>query len=174
MRPSTQAWWNFVLAGVAALAVVVLALRDQGDYGLEIERREAVAGIDELRVDVAGAVVQPGVVAVAPGERVADALARAGGPSADADTTAINLSRRLVDEDHIVVPRLGERAALLDLNRATVKELEALPGIGPAYAAAVLAARERSGPFASTDDLVTRLVLPMRVYEQIRDLVAVR
>jgi competence protein ComEA len=173
MRLSTRTWWNLALAILGALAVIVLALRDQGNYGIEIQRREAAAGIDDLRVDVAGAVAQPGVVAAALGERVADALARAGGPTADADTAAINLSRRLVDEDHIVVPRKGERAALLDLNRANAKELEALPGIGPAYAAAVLAARERSGPFASTDDLVTRQILPARVYEQIRDLVAV-
>jgi competence protein ComEA len=174
LRLSTQAWWNLALAAAGALAVVVIAFRGESDRGVEIVRREAAAGIDELRVDVAGAVVRPGVVAAAPGERVADAVARAGGATADADTAAINLSRRLVDEDHIVVPRKGERASLLDINRATAKELEALPGVGAAYAAAVLAARERNGPFASTDDLVTRQVLPSRVYERIRDLIAVR
>jgi competence protein ComEA len=174
MRLSTQGWWNVALGAAATAALIVLAARGGEDYGIEIERREAAAGIDELRVDVAGAVARPGVVIMAPGERVADALARAGGPSADADTAAINLSRRLVDEDHIVVPRKGERAALLDLNQATARELEALPGIGAAYATAVVSARESGGPFRSTDDLVARQVIPTRVYEQIRDLVAVR
>ena len=127
-----------------------------------------------MRVDVAGAVLRPGVVTAAPGERVIDAVNRAGGVTPDAETTALNLSRRVVDEDHIVVPRRGERAALIDLNRATPAQLEALPGVGPVTAAAIVSARERSGPYQTTDELVVRAVLTARVYAQVRDLLTVR
>jgi competence protein ComEA len=174
MRLSTQARWNVALAAASVLALLVLAFRGDRDLGIDVERQEPAAGIDELRVAVAGAVVRPGVVSASPGDRVADALTRAGGATAEADPAGLNLSRRLIDEDLIFVPRLGERPTLVDINQATAKELESLPGIGPAYAQAVLAARERGGPYASTDDLVTRQVIPARVYAQIRDLVAVR
>ncbi len=165
---------NLLLAAAGLAAFIVLAARSHGSPGIEIETRDPAPGIDELRVDVAGAVADPTVVIVTPGERVIDAIARAGGATSEADTTALNLSRRLVDQDHIVVPRRGERAPLLDLNRATASEFEVLPGIGPVYARAIVSARDASGPFASTDELVERDVIPAHVYEQIRDLVAVR
>lgn len=171
MPLSSQARWNVALAAAALAATVVLGLRSEDAAGVEIERRDPAPGVDERRAYIAGAVLQPGVVPIGPGDRVIDALARAGGPASDADTTALNLSRRLVDEDHIVVPRRGDRTALLDVNRASTRELEALPGVGPATAAAVVAGRERDGPYRSTDDLVTRAVVTAHVYAQIRDLV---
>lgn len=172
MPLSLHARWNVALGAAAVVGALVLRLRSEDPGGIEIERRDPPAGVDELRLDIAGAVLHPGVVFVSPGDRVIDALARAGGPTPDADTTALNLSRRVADADHIVVPRRGERTALLDVNRATATQLEALPGIGPVAAAAVVTARERDGPFRSTDELVTRAVLTARVYAQIRDLVA--
>jgi competence protein ComEA len=174
MRLSPQARWNAALVSAAVLALAVVTVRSDERYGIEVERRDAGGAVDEIRVHVSGAVTRPGVVTIIRGERVADAIGRAGGAAADADTAAINLSARLADQDRVVVPRLGEGAALLDLNQATARELERLPGIGPAYATAVVAAREKSGPFAATDDLVTRDVIPVRVYEQIRHLIAVR
>lgn len=172
-----RAWsrWGIdaVLVLAALVALVVLTQRGQPE-GVEIERREAPDGLDEVRVEVAGAVARPGVVTVAPGSRVADALALAGGATAEADTGALNLARRVMDEERLLVPRLGERrTALLDLNRATAPQLEALPGIGRVTAEAILAARERQ-PFASSDDLVARGLTSARVYEQVRDLVTAR
>src|SRR5437016_5219549 len=122
-RPSA----NLLLALAAALALVLFAVRSHSSPGIEIETRDPAPGIDEVRVYIAGAVASPGVVTVAPGERVADAVARVGGLTADADSAAVNLSRRLTDEDQVVVPRRGEHAALLDVNRADAKQLEALP-----------------------------------------------
>lgn len=165
---------QLVLAAAAILALVVLALRSGDDRGIEIELREPRPGVDEIRVDVSGAVLRPQVVVVAPGDRVADAIALAGGLAPEADTAALNLSRRVVDEDVVRVPRLGEAAALLDVNVASRSELDGLPGIGEAYSAAIVEGRERDGPYATTDDLVARGVIPERVYEQIRDLIAAR
>ena len=173
-RPSPGTALQLALAGAAVLALSILALRSGGDRGIEIEVRDPRPGIDEIRVDVSGAVARPGVVLVDPGERVVDAMERAGGLAADADTAPLNLSRRLVDEDEVRVPRLGELPPLLDVNEASVEELDVLPGIGRVYSAAIVDARERVGPFATTDDLVERGVIPEHVYEGIRDLIAAR
>ncbi len=124
-------------------------------------------------VHVAGAVANSGVYALAPSARVTDAVTAAGGPVVDADLDALNLAAPLVDGQRVYVPHVGEvdPAALptgvapavddgdvtnrgpVNLNTATTGELEALPGVGPATAAAIVDDRTRNGPFASVDDL---------------------
>lgn len=157
-----------------AVGVAVLTLRSGTGPGIEIERRDPSPGIDEIMVHVSGAVLHPGIVTAAPGDRVADAVTMAGGALPDADLGALNLARRLADQDRVRVPLLGEAAPLIDLNRATAEELEALPGIGPVRAAAVIASRLETGPFTTSDDLLERRLIPESVYEAIRDLVTAR
>ncbi len=121
---------------------------------------------DDPVVHVAGAVVRPGVYRVPRGARVTDAILLAGGPSADADADALNLAALLVDGQRVYVPRHGEvvtavlpataatgAPAPLDLNSATPEQLDTLPGVGPATAAAIVAYRAAHGPFRSVDDL---------------------
>jgi competence protein ComEA len=142
---------------------------------------------DELVVQVAGAVVQPAVYRVANGSRVGDVLARAGGPTAEADASALNLAARVVDGERVYVPRVGEVTiapfansgstpspnAPVDLNAAGVDQLETLPGIGPATAQAIVDQRARNGPFRSVDDLLdVRGIGPAKL-DAIRDLVRV-
>jgi competence protein ComEA len=119
-------------------------------------------------VHVAGAVVAPGVYELVAGSRVRDAVAAAGGPTPSADANALNLAAILVDASRVYVPGVGEEVpsevilqsnvgdqpvGAVDVNRATVDELDELPGVGPATAAAIVTERERNGPFASVDDL---------------------
>jgi len=123
-----------------------------------------------ILIHVAGAVVEPGVYRLDPGGRVRDAVVAAGGPTGDADWNALNLAAPVVDGSKVYVPRVGEEVppALtapaapavatdapmpIDLNAATVSELDELPGIGPATAAAIVTERERNGPFLDVDDL---------------------
>lgn len=171
--PSLPVRTTIVVAG-AVLALVALAIivgRGAGDRGVLIEARHPNGDIDSIRVDVGGEVVQPGVYTLRPGDRVVDAIAIAGGPTAEGDLAPLNLARRVADQDRLRVPRRGERMAALDLNTARQSELEALPGIGPVRAAAILAARAER-PFASSDELLTRGLVPQSVYLEIRDLVA--
>lgn len=132
----------------------------------------------ELLVHVAGAVARPGVYRLSPGARVVDAVAAAGGLTADADGDAINQAESLRDGDRVYVPRIDEVASVpigvtsgdlpadggsgagpttpagpIDLNTADVDQLDELPGVGPATAAAIVAYRTAHGPFASVDDL---------------------
>jgi competence protein ComEA len=142
-----------------------------------------------LVVHVAGAVARPGVYELDDGVRVQDAIDAAGGPVRRADPNALNLAAVVTDGERIYVPRRGESvpvgadanaegstdapAGPIDLNHATIEQLDVLPGIGPATAAAIVDHREQNGPFATVDDLEdVRGIGPAKL-EAIRDLVTV-
>jgi competence protein ComEA len=137
-----------------------------------------------ILIHVAGAVAAPGVYTLQGGDRVEDAVSAAGGALPDADLDAINLARRLRDGEQILVPAAsdsgGEVAVAtlapgekLDLNVATAAQLDALPGIGEAYAQRVLDSRLVDGPFESVDDLRSRNVLPASIFTKVSDLLTV-
>ncbi len=133
-------------------------------------------------VSVVGLVAKPGLVTLAPDARVADAVSAAGGAIGGADTLGLNLARHLSDGEQIVVgigtpagqptalgssvsggppaastppaaPGKGPPAEPVDLNTATVEQLDALPGVGPVTAAAIVAWRDANGKFGSVDQL---------------------
>jgi len=117
-------------------------------------------------VDVTGAVARAGLVRLPAGSRVVDAIAAAGGPAADAALVGLNQARVVADGEQVRVPRTGEplppisasptsrvAASPVDINRATVAELDSLPGVGPATAAAIVTWREQHGGFRRVDDL---------------------
>lgn len=123
-----------------------------------------------LRVHVTGAVAHPGIVELAPGARVAQAIEAAGGPLDGANADGVNLAAAVEDGDQVRVPWLAPAAdevaaeatpgaletpgALVGLNTATLAELDRLPGIGPSLAREILAYREAHGAFAGVDDLL--------------------
>lgn len=141
----------------------------------------------ELVVDVQGGVVRPGLVVLAAGARVADAVAAAGGyaPSADllAAAASLNLAATLSDGQQVFVPLAGVAAApgdgdggsgdgLVNLNTASPEALEALPGIGPVTVQKIVAARAERA-FGSLEELVERKVLNRGQLDDIRDLVTI-
>ena len=146
---------------------------DQSRPGAAVTTTTAAAAIV---VDVVGAVRQGGVVRLRAGARVVDAITAAGGSTPDADLTRLNLAAVLADGSRVAVPRAGAPApavdpsavsgtpptegdgkpsagAPVDLNTASAAQLDSLPGIGPATAAAIIGDREAHGPFRSIDDL---------------------
>ncbi len=120
-------------------------------------------------VHVVGQVRRPGVVRLAPGARVQQALAAAGGPLPTADLARVNLARPVVDGEQVVVPRPGEPAVgaasppaagspastppVVDLNAADLAQLDTLPGVGPVLAQRILTWRAENGRFSSVDEL---------------------
>ncbi len=112
-----------------------------------------------VTVHVAGKVSAPGLVEVAPGSRVADAVAAAGGFLPTADPTGLNLAAPVVDGQQVVVGGAGEQAApgetgRVRLNSATAADLELIPGVGPVLAARILEYRQANGPFVVVEDLL--------------------
>ncbi len=121
----------------------------------------------EVVVDVAGRVRRPGIVTLPLGSRVVDALAAAGGVRGKADLAGINLARVLADGEQILVTSEGAQppaggagapagsapTGLLDLNTATLEQLDTLPGIGPVLAERIVAWRSTNGRFSTIDEL---------------------
>jgi len=138
-----------------------------------------------LYVHVAGAVREPGLYRLDAGDRVADAIARAGGFADDAQRDGVNLARPVADGEQIVVPVIGAETAApasgggggtggaLDLNTATREQLDELPRIGPAMADRILEWREANGRFTSVDDLLSVPGIGEKMLAGIRDLVRV-
>lgn len=164
-----------LLGGAVAVAVLlVLVLRHFGGGNgsaapvvapLRVASRPAAAA-KLLVVDVAGQVRRPGLYKLPAGSRVDDAIAAAGGGTRKAQLDGVNLAAPIADGEQIVVPASGaggvaadsspagsSPSAPLDLNSATLEQLEALPGIGPVTAQKILDYRQQHGAFHSVSEL---------------------
>ena len=191
-----------VVAAIAVLVAIFTLMRDQPApvRSAKLPPVEAVSSSTRgpspgattkpdqpVVVSVVGLVHTPGLVTLAPGARIADALKAAGGATDGADTVGLNMARQVDDGEQIVVgiapvkgqpPVLGSsvtsgtaapgppgtgshpgrpdkpgRPAAVNLNTATVQQLDALPGVGPVTAAAIVAWRDANGKFTSVDQL---------------------
>ena len=181
-----------VIAAIAVLITVFSLMRDDPAPVMSAKLppvemvssatpRSSAAPDQPVVVSVVGLVTKPGLVTLAPGARIADAVSAAGGALDGADMLGLNLARHLADGEQVVVgistpagqpsalgssvsggpsrapagptPTSGKAAEPLDLNTATVEQLDALPGVGPVTAAAIVAWRDANGKFASVDQL---------------------
>lgn len=142
-----------------------------------------VSSPNTLVVAVQGKVHKPGLVTLPTGARVADALAAAGGVLPGTDLTGLNLARKLVDGELILVgqtPPAGSRngagivgGGKVNINLAGPDELDTLPGIGPALAQRIITYRGQHGAFGSVDDLRKVPGIGDAKFAEIKDLVTV-
>ena len=135
----------------------------------------------ELVVHVIGDVRRPGLVRLAAGSRVAEAIAAAGGLSRGGSSGELNLARLLVDGEQIVVspdappaaaaaaaaPGSDAASVVVDLNAATAADLDTLPGVGPVMSARILEWRAAHGRFASVDQLREISGIGARTFERL-------
>jgi competence protein ComEA len=149
---------------------------------LVIPMQETVTA--EVIVNVAGKVANPGVYKLALGSRVVDAINLAGNQLKGVDISDINLARVLVDGEQILVgtpPSVAAKKATakvsasnpLDLNRATIAQLDTLPGIGPVTAQRILDYRSKVGRINSVDELKKISGLGGAKFEEIKNLLRV-
>jgi competence protein ComEA len=140
----------------------------------------------EVVVAVGGKVNKPGLKRLPAGSRVADALAAAGGAKPGVDPSLLNLARKVADGELIMVgvtpppgaaPPVGGATPAaggpVNLNTATLADLDGLPGVGPVLAQRILDARAAQGGFKTVGDLRKVDGIGSSRYEQLKDLVTV-
>lgn len=153
-----------------------------------------------IMVDVKGAVQKPGVYQSTENERINDVINRAGGLTDKADASQVNFAQHIQDEMVIYVPLKGEQMpsfsqttefkgasadtsgkpgnesgkGKININKAGQNEIENLPGIGPAKAAAILEYRKQNGSFQTPDDLKKISGIGDKTFEKLKDLITVQ
>lgn len=137
----------------------------------------------QILVDVSGAVQAPGVYRLAESARIEDALAKAGGLRQDADISfvsqSINRAAKLVDGQKIYIPPKGSQqsnsqtgssqSSMVNINSATLTDLDKLPGVGQVTAQKIVDQR----PYSTTEELKTKKVVSESVFDKIKDRVSV-
>ena len=188
----------FVLLGLLLVGVGLFSSKKAGwlDSSSKVEVLESSTegqdGIGGVVVEVAGAVQSPGVYQLSEGARIEDALIAAGGVSADADREwmekILNRAAKITDGQKIYIKHIGEESAnilgvssgsggglpansegVININTASQKELESLPGIGPVTAQNMIEHR----PYSSVEELLQKKILKTNVYETNKDRLSV-
>jgi competence protein ComEA len=183
-----------------AVAVVMSAVTAAGSAPRPVSPSPSATGVTvqpggggapqaPVLVHVLGEVRSPGIYELSGDARVLDAVAAAGGLTDAADTAAVNLARRVMDGEQLLIPKIGEppppasgagaagggsptaAGAVVSLSTATVEQLDALPRIGPAIAQRIIDWRESGGRFTSVDDLLQVDGIGVKTVENLRDLV---
>lgn len=183
-------WWN---ASPAPPAVI----QRQSENGLDTGAQDAAqkssvtpvgqsAGSTEIVVHLAGAVVQPGLLRLAVGSRLGEAIIVAGGETEDADLDHVNLAVTLQDGQRYYIPRIGEVAAegatdgqissdgKVNINLADAETLATLPQIGEVRAQAIIAYREKNGNYQKTEDIMQVAGIGEGIYAAIADSITVQ
>lgn len=111
----------------------------------------------QLLIQVSGAVLQPGVYAVAPSARLLDVVKAAGGVLPEGDVSGLNFANRVTDGQHIMIPyrqsTVRSGSGPVSINTASASKLESVPGIGPAMAQRIVAYRAEHGGYSSLQEL---------------------
>jgi competence protein ComEA len=150
---------------------------------------------EKIMVDVKGQIKLPGVYLSNSGERVIDVINRAGGLTDQADQSKVNFAEHVHDEMLVYIPAIGEEGistpgtsggapmttsggtgqtqGKININKATESELQTLPGIGPAKAAAIIEYRNTSGPFKAVEDIKNISGIGDKTFEKLKDSIAV-
>lgn len=175
----------FVLGALGLLAIACglmlrqLAIPNKPVEIIEDKPSLASASAQIIHVDVSGAVNAPGVYTLPVGSLVEDAIITAGGFSADVDAETVaqtlNRAAKLVDSAKIYVAKRGQASTVsniskyININTASLDQLDILPGIGPATAEKIISGR----PYQKVEELVERKIVSSNVWQKIKERVRV-
>ena len=185
-----------IVAGFVLAGIVLLVVRIPGGQPVVLEPAPTQTPIT---VHVIGAVVRPGVYTFPEGSRVQDAVNAAGGLLVEADPSSINLAAKLEDGQQLDIPGAGgsvsggvpgssssgtgpftvlttpsattNTADLVNINTATLDELDTLPGIGPTTAQKIIDYRKQHGPFSNIEDIMNVSGIGPATFDNIKNLI---
>lgn len=161
----------------------------------EIKKEENNITNKEITVYVSGAVNKPGIVTLNEGDRLATAVEKVGGTTQKADLNGINMAIKLKDEMHYIIPRIGEvvkdtesevisygnfnqaessKTSQININTATIEELDKLPGVGEATANKIVNHRSESGEFKSIEEIKNVNGIGDKKFEEMKNLICVK
>jgi competence protein ComEA len=192
METDMKEWWKIafgVLCGLLGAGVIWLASRPPRGQAITLLSPPTPAPIV---VHVVGAIARPGVYYLPAGSRVQDAIQAAGGLLPEANSQVLNLAALLQDGGRVSVPTappalppmgtisqpdvrsptLGIQYPI-NINTASLAELDSLPGIGPITAQLIIDYRENKGPFKSIEDIMNVSGIGPKTFEEIKDLITV-
>ena len=134
-----------------------------------------VATQPNISIFISGAIENPGVYELPPNSRIEDVIAMAGGFSAGADSDAVNLAAFIKDGMQIDIPLQGEIEVSnkVNINTASISNLDSLPGIGPTTAQNIIDYRNKNGLFNSIEDIQGVLGIGVTTYEKIKNQITV-
>lgn len=185
---------NFIPLGLGIAGVVLLiyglihivgASNKSTPLTIERSSRENPENEPRIVIDIEGAIIKPGVYELKTGSRTHEVMIKAGGLSSEADRDwfekNINLASKLTDGQKIYIPRVGEDiltststvapgviGTMININQASIKDLDNLPGIGPVTAQKIIDGR----PYAGVEELLTKKIVTSKVFVSIKDKIA--
>lgn len=158
---------------------------DQSITQLVVEETVEPEEVSYIYVDIKGEVKHPGVYKLIAGSRIFQVISMAGGTNLEADIGALNLSEVLRDQDVVYVPNIAEEFipiqevieqqenGIININTASLMQLETLSGIGPSTAQAIIDYREENGPFESIEDIMDVPGIGEATFNDIKDSITI-
>ncbi|MCC3863318.1 helix-hairpin-helix domain-containing protein [Terrisporobacter petrolearius] len=163
----------------------------------EVKKEESVTN-KKITVYISGEVSKPGIVSLNEGERLATAVQKVGGTTKKADLDGVNMAIKVQDEMHYIIPKVGavdkhnatqvvkegdvndvnkgesSKASQININTATIEELDTLPGVGEATANKIVNHRGESGDFKSIEEIKNVNGIGDKKFEDMKDLICVK
>lgn len=142
-----------IVAVVIMLLLLGIVVKDTSNPVYEKDHLELMTS-KQIVVSIEGEVKFPNVYYIEENSKIEDLIMLAGGLTNDANISFINLKKELVDQDYIYIPKKGMEGIKVNINKATLKELQTLTGIGETKAYNIILYRTINGPFNKVDDLL--------------------
>lgn len=160
----------------------------------EVKKEESITN-KKITVYISGEVSKPGIVSLNEGERLATAVQKVGGTTKKADLDGVNMAIKVEDEMHYIIPKIGavdkhnatqvvkeddanqgesSKASQININTATIEELDTLPGVGEATANKIVSHRGESGDFKSIEEIKNVNGIGDKKFEDMKDLICVK
>lgn len=160
----------------------------------EIKKEENVTN-KKITVYISGEVSKPGIVTLNEGDRLATAVEKVGGTTKKADLNGVNMAIKVQDEMHYIIPKIGDvvkentsqvtknnntnqnesaKTSQININIATIEELDTLPGVGEATANKIINYRSENGEFKSIEDIKSVNGIGDKKFEEMKDLICVK